>query len=297
MLIIQKFLGFSITTKLRSAGLGLMILLIACACKNKNRYSSAEGYNFNNPEKFKMPSSLLEISGIALFKGDSSYVYSIQDEEGKLFRQRWGIKKQANFRFASGGDYEDLAFFDRKVLVLKSNGHLYTFDRPSFLKDELIKVNEAKGLIPKEEYESIYALEKEKTVYILCKKCDGDKKKKQTTGYRLNYDLDADSFALAGSFTINLDDIPLLNPKLKASLSPSAMAFNDRTQEWFILSSANKLLVVTDSKWKIKEVHKLNSSTFNQPEGIAFDKYHNLYISNEGDEVTDGNVLRFKYQR
>ncbi|MNL43433.1 hypothetical protein D3C87_1659450 [compost metagenome] len=62
-----------------------------------------------------------------------------------------------------------------------------------------------------------------------------------------------------------------------------------------MLSSTDKLLLVTDANWKIKEAHKLNSSTFNQPEGMAFDQELNLYISNEGDEITDGNILKFRY--
>jgi uncharacterized protein YjiK len=53
--------------------------------------------------------------------------------------------------------------------------------------------------------------------------------------------------------------------------------------------------VVTDLEWKIKAVHKLNSTVFNQPEGIAFDNQQNLFISNEGDEITDGNIIKFKY--
>ena len=73
------------------------------------------------------------------------------------------------------------------------------------------------------------------------------------------------------------------------------MAFNQLTKEWYILSTANKLLLVTDTSWVIKEVHKLNSSVFNQPEGLAFDNQNNLFISNEGDEITDGNIIKFRY--
>jgi uncharacterized protein YjiK len=56
------------------------------------------------------------------------------------------------------------------------------------------------------------------------------------------------------------------------------------------------MLVVTTPDWSIKSVHHLDSGIFNQPEGIAFDKSQNLYISNEGDEISNGNILKFKYQ-
>jgi secreted PhoX family phosphatase len=52
-------------------------------------------------------------------------------------------------------------------------------------------------------------------------------------------------------------------------------------------------LVVTGNDWKIREACQLNGNIFNQPEGIAFDTAGNLYISNEGDDLTQGNILKF----
>lgn len=269
----------------------------AYSCQNpNNKYTSPNGYDFNKPDRFNMPSSLLEISGIAFYKNNSDTVYSIQDEDGKLFRQKWDLKKQKHMKFASKGDFEDLAIFNERVFVLKSNGSLYTFPFSEAVKSESKNVKETKHLIPKAEYESLYADPAGNNLYVLCKSCPVDKKKKQVTGYVLNYKADIDSIVLTDSFKLDLNRIKTVNPKVKASLSPSAMTKNPKTNEWYILSSANKLLVIADDKWTIKAVHKLNSSTFNQPEGIAFDKDMNLFISNEGDEVTDGNIIKFKYR-
>ena len=41
------------------------------------------------------------------------------------------------------------------------------------------------------------------------------------------------------------------------------------------------MLVMADENWKVKSVYPLNPSLFVQPEGIAFDRQQNLYISNE----------------
>ena len=198
-------------------------------------------------------------------------------------------------KFASKGDYEDLGIFHDKVFVLKSNGSLYSFPFSESVKEESDQVKERKRVVPKGEYESLYVDPESNKLYILCKNCPVDKKNKQVTGYILDYDASLDSLAGLDSFKVDLTKLKDINARLKTSSSPSALTKNPDTKEWYILSSANKLLIVTDEHWKIKAAHKLNSSTFNQPEGLAFDKDLNLYISNEGDEITDGNILKFKY--
>lgn len=274
----------------------ILAIFGAYACKNPiNKYGSPKGYDLSKPDKFNMPSSLLEISGIALYKGLSDTVYSIQDEDGKLFRQKWDVKKQYNMKFGPKGDYEDLAIFNEMVFILKSNGAIYSFPFSEAVKKESDLVKERKGLLPKAEYEGIYADPQTNKVYVLCKKCDLDKNMKQVTGYVFDYKVESDSLIASGDFKIDLSQLKKLNPKLKTTLNPSALAKNPKTGEWYVISSTNKLLLVTDVNWKIKEAHKLNSSTFSQPEGVAFDQQLNLYISNEGDEVNDGNILKFRY--
>jgi uncharacterized protein YjiK len=280
---------------LRVCFLMFSVLVVNVSCKNDNTYSSPLGYDFKAGEKFNMPSSLLEISGIAFKHGNSDTIYSIQDEDGKVFKQKWDVKKQKNVKFASKGDFEDLALLDSTVIALKSNGSLYIFPVSETEKKEATRVKELKKLIPKAEYESIYADQQTKDVYVLCKTCPQDKKNKQVTGYQLRYNGLEETLDSVGTFVVNLEALPKLNSKLKASLSPSAMAKNLLTKEWYILSTANKVLLITDLAWKVKSVHKLNSSVFNQPEGLAIDNQNNLFISNEGDEITDGNIIKFKY--
>ncbi|WP_316752299.1 SdiA-regulated domain-containing protein [Pedobacter gandavensis] len=271
-------------------------LIAFYACKPaSSKFSNPVGYDLEHPEKFNMPESLLEISGIAFYKGLPDTIYSIQDEEGSVFRQKWGVKQQKNVGFADKGDYEDIAIFNEKVFVLKSNGHLYSFPFSETVKEKATQVKIHKKLVPKGEYESLYADSETNKVYVLCKSCPVDKKKKTVTGYVLNYESKLDSLIPESTFSIDLEQLKALNPKLKASLSPSALTKNPKTKEWYILASANKLLVIADENWKVKAVHRLNSSIYNQPEGIAFDKDMNLYISNEGDELTNGNILKFKY--
>jgi uncharacterized protein YjiK len=57
------------------------------------------------------------------------------------------------------------------------------------------------------------------------------------------------------------------------------------------------LLVIADNEWNVKEVYHLDPARFRQPEGICFDNDNNLYISNEGDDLSEGNVLKFAFKK
>jgi uncharacterized protein YjiK len=73
------------------------------------------------------------------------------------------------------------------------------------------------------------------------------------------------------------------------------MAKNPLTKQWYIVSSVNELLVVTDADFKVTAAYSLDHKLFLQPEGLAFDKKGNLYISNEGDEFAKGTILKFNF--
>jgi uncharacterized protein YjiK len=110
------------------------------------------------------------------------------------------------------------------------------------------------------------------------------------TGYVFQAD---DSLTPQGGLNLDLDSVGHFTNRAKHGLRPSALAKNPLTGEWFILSSVNKLLVITDDRWRVKNAVSLKGSEFNQPEGIAFDSQGNLYIANEGDDLSEGNILLF----
>lgn len=269
--------------------ISIMLALTACT-SGKKEDKTIQGYDLSKPERFNMPESLAEISGISFYKGIPDTIYAIQDEEGKLFRLAWGIKKQYHSKFAKKGDYEDLAILHDKVIILKSSGSLFTFPFRDAVYEEIDSVKEWKDIIPKAEYEAIYGDETSGNLYIICKNCEADNSKDHVTGYILNI---TDTVYQTGTFSIDVNEIKSYTGKVKRGFRPSALAKNPVTGEWFILSAVNSLLVVADSNWKIKEACPLNSNSFLQPEGIAFDRSGNLYISSEGDDLTEGKILKF----
>ncbi|WP_231426129.1 SdiA-regulated domain-containing protein [Pedobacter sp. Leaf250] len=251
-------------------------------------------YDLANPVKYNMPQNLFEISGIVFHKGDPSRVFAIQDEDGDLFYLGLSDKQSKFTKFGGKGDYEDLAIINNYIIVLKSNGELHTFPISEINKPEAANVIKTKDLVPKAEYEGLAADEKTGTVYVLTKEV---KKGKKDETEIFAFKFDGGKFTPNGTFTLSSKEIAGLSGESKLKFRPSALAKNPSTGEWYVLSSMNKLLVVTDASFKIKAIYPLKGSFFNQPEGIAFDRDNNLYISNEGGTLSAGNILMFKLKK
>jgi SdiA-regulated len=269
----------------------LLLLFIAvalCSCNDAAKsYSSPQGYNLANPVKKPLPDALLEISGISFGPGSNDSLYAVNDEDGSLFSV--SISKTntqySRSRFAKSGDYEDLAFYHGKWVVLKSNGTLLSFSPYSIGNADSIAVY--KDMLPQGEYESMAVAGD--TLYVLCKSCAADDKKESISAYAIAGS--GGSLAVARSISIPLSGIT----KDKA-FRPSAMALNPVSGNWFIVSAVNKKLVELNRQFDLAGVHHLKASLFKQPEGMAFDNAGTLYISNEGgDERADLLVFSFKH--
>ncbi|MFW0717916.1 SdiA-regulated domain-containing protein [Pedobacter sp. N23S346] len=297
-------------TKLASIVIAFAIAFIGVSCVNEkhddqakdkskanteNTAASAKktdfSYDLTNPVKYNMPQNLFEISGITFHNGDPKQVFAIQDEDGDLFHLGLEDKQAKYTKFGGKGDYEDLAILKDQVIILKSNGELHTFPLSKINAPEVTDVIKTKDLVPKAEYEGLAADEKAATVYVLTKEV---KKGKKGETEIFAFKFDQGSYTPAGNFSLAHDKIAEVAGASKMNFRPSALAKNPKTGEWYVLSSMNKLLVITDENFKIKSTQALKGNAFNQPEGIAFDKDNNLYISNEGGTLSAGNILMFK---
>jgi hypothetical protein len=272
----------------------LLMGVIGSSCSQTKTTKNPVGYDLNTPVKYDMPTELLEISGIAFNKGDNAVIYAEQDEDGNIYYFRPGDKQVKNTRFGKHGDYEDIAIANSHAVILRSDGTLFTFPLSEVSGGQINNLKELKNLLPKGEYEGLYADAFTNKLYALCKQCPGSNHAKTCDGYILTLSADG-SVNQSGNFSIDIQKISALTGKGKLKFHPSALAKNPITKQWYILSSVNKLLVLTDGNFNVQQAYPLPSG-FLQPEGIAFDKQGNLYISNEGDKVNNGNILFFKYK-
>lgn len=269
-----------------------LVTCTTCAQKKEKKFASPAGYDLNQPEKIMLPAMLLEISGITFNTKDPNMLLAQQDEDGRLFYFNPKAEKINVVKFAGPGDYEDLAIVNDRVVMLRSDGTCFTF--PLLLSyQKVISAVKTEDLLPKGEYESL-ASGQDGRLYVLCKQCTIDKKTDQTTGYILKL-LPNGSLSKEDTFSINTQEITNFTDWKGKAFRPSALTLNPNGKEWYILSSINKLLVITDLSWHVKAAYSLNPKLFNQPEGMAFDHHNNLYISNEGGKGGQATLLKFTY--
>lgn len=272
------------------------IVFFAISCIEPKQEAHLPGYDLSAPTKYNMKQSLFEISGIVLKDGNAKDVYAIEDEDGDLFHLSLGDKKVRTTHFAGKGDYEDLAICRQQMIVLRSDGQLFTFPLSEAEKPESEKTQKWKNLLPEGEYEGLYADDKTGQVFVLTKNSKHDQNHKHNRVFILKLSASG-VLENQGEVNISVAQIEQAAQQKIEKFHPSGFTKNTGTNQWYILSSVNKLLVVTDANWKVKATYHLSSNIFNQPEGIAFDRENNLYISNEGGELSEGNILLFKYHK
>ncbi len=307
---IQKFY-LTYYSILRSVPALASLFLLMSFCKSPDFNYKNSLYAFGNPDqKFTMPASLEEISGIS-WTGKGTLA-CIQDENGIIYCYNLEKEKDiSEVKFGKDGDYEDISVVKNTAYVLKSNGHIFRVK--NFKKDE-IKVKRYKTLLSKKnDAEGMFYDSSENRLLIACKGSPSFEKENPYKGYRAVYSFDLetkqmleepaylidlrkiDSYKDQGNFTQFSSKLAkilgITDPY--ASFRPSGIAIHPLTDEIYIISSVGKLLAVLDREGLILDVHALDPNLFRQPEGICFSPEGDLYISNEG-QGGKGYILKFK---
>jgi uncharacterized protein YjiK len=250
------------------------------------------GYNFTVPDdKMELGKQLHEISGMAYIP-QSNLILAENDEKGTIYTVDFIAKngEAGKLKFAGKGDYEDIVYTDTAVYMLVSSGTVVEV----LTKDSSFSTKEFElPLKGKNEFETLYLDPDGHSLIMLCKDCDGEKDKMRAA-YR--FDLNTQTFSPAPYYVISIKDIRKTINDDKVDFKPSGAAINPITGKLFIIASVGKILVVTDDKGKVEQVVRLDGALFNQPEGITFAPYGDLYISNEGGNGV-ATILKFEYKK
>ena len=271
----------------------IVTLFWSCTAQEKKPKSSDNSrYDLLNPSVIKLPEGLAEISGIAYYPKDTA-VFAIVDEAGILYKIYLTKNEIKTWKFDKKHDFEDVVLHDSTFYVLISNGDMESL---KFVAGDSIVSNKSDfpGADKKtNEFESVYFDDSLKQLVLLCKNCEDDGKKVVSGwGFNMNTQVYTPSI-----LTIDVQPVDEKLGQKKMKLKPSAAAINPVTNELYILSSINHLLVVADRAGKFKEVFELDPAIYKQAEGIAFTPAGDMIISNESHETGLATILILKNKK
>lgn len=237
-------------------------------------------YDFNQPHlNLGLPSILNEVSGIFLL--NDSIMLCQEDERGRLYLFNLKTAQVDKIiSFGSADDYEDLTMLEGIVYLINSKGTIVSvtnyLQEPLLVKfnTSLSKKNDAEGLC----YDSV-----SQSFLITCKELQGEAivNKDDKVVYQFHLE------------TKQITEHPFLIFN-EANFKPSALAVHPITKNIFILSASKEKLLEVARDGSILTNFELKKSIFPQPEGLAFAKNGDLYISNEASGG-QANILLFKY--
>lgn len=270
--------------------LGLVVVMMT-ACGSPTSTESKQEQE-GSRKSYTLPPILDEISGHIFLPGNDSVVYAVQDEQGVLYG--YNLPKQQlqdSIVFAGAGDFEGVTTDGSYFYVLKSNGAIASFPTGGMTKP--IDVQHFEKLVPKGEYESLGIDTTQKKLFLLCKHCKDDKKSNTTTGYIIDYTPEG-TLRYDTSFTIDLNKVSAVLGKNKKEFRPSAITKRASSNEWYILSSLDKMILITDPNFEPLRIIPLSRKAYEQPEGIAFDSQDRLYISSEKGNTSSAMLYQIQ---
>jgi len=259
--------------------------------------------------KGNLPKELIEISALTYNTNDNT-LFAINDEVGRLYTlDATDCSLVEKKKFGKDADYEGVEIVGNIVYVLKANGNLTPIDitKPKVkktIKTPLSTANDVEGLC----YDPAT-----NELVLACKGTPALKKKHKLKNTKAFYAFDLDRKELNDYPKYTISDKQLetffenyltedLSKKKRKKLSrrllsfsPSAIAKHPKDDNFYILSSIGKLLLVCNAHGRIVDVQFLSDKVFTQPEGICFAPDGTMFISNEGRSVK-ATVLRFDMQ-
>src|SRR5690606_32782470 len=133
-----------------------------------------------------------------------------------------GLNKIHKAVFKKHGDFEDITICQNTVVMLRSDGKLYGMPLTQVRRAEIDSVAEWNKVLPKGEYEGIYADNASSKIYVLYKTHPKPDEHKHTSGFV--FQMQDGILQPAGEFQISVSQIEEKSGKHNINFKPSAMA-------------------------------------------------------------------------
>jgi len=256
--------------------------------------ASSLPYDLASPdERFVLPAALAEVSGLTDLS--PTQVACVQDEEGTVYV--YDLKRLDVVRkipFAAAGDFEGLTAVEHGFFALRSDGVLFEITESS----GSVTVREHALSLPTRDNEGLAYDSKHRRLLISPKSRLAKGKAAKFDRAIYAFDLasrtlspdpvfdwsarDVMDFAKARGLTLPMKPRKKGDMRVALRLLPSSLAVHPVTDEIYILSAIDGILISLGRDGVVTGYAMLDRGLFPQPEGVTFMGSGDMLISNEG---------------
>ncbi len=295
-----------------AALLPVLIVLALGGCGNAEpptggaapaRSAAAPPYRFDAPDaRFELPGRLDEVSGLTDLGGGR--LGAVQDEKGHLYVLDAATGEVVHEHdFGPGGDYEGVERVGERVVVLRSDGRLFVITEWQAERAEAATLDP--GLHGSCDAEGLAFDAPAERLLIACKEAPGGGLRGARALYA--FDLRRQALVAEPAFIVHADSLAGAERSLDEAVreavrpltdinafKPSAAGVHPLTDEVWVLSSVDRLVLVLARDGTIAAMWPLPARLAPQPEGLAFLPDGTLFLASEaaGGAAT---LLRFAY--
>lgn len=250
-------------------------------------------YNLNLPnKKLELPPILNEISGLTDI--DSTHVACVQDEIGTVFIYNFIIDSIiAEHRFDSVGDFEGLTYTGKTLFILRSDGR-FTEWKNFNSQTGAGKIAHSKLSLLTANNEGL-CFDKKNNRLLIAAKSKPINHDSESERFIYEFNLSKKQLKNKPVYSINTDELGIIAEKFNIqqhsvsekgkikpfNFRPSSIAVHPHTSDIYVISAADKLLLIMDTDGKILHIEQLNPDLFAKAEGITFLHDGTMIITNE----------------
>ncbi len=263
-------------------------------------------YDLELPSRvYPLPPELIEIS--ALTDVDSLTIACLHDEAAMvyLFDLRKGTIVR-RYAFGHPGDLEGLTRVGPEYFALRSDGLVYRMT----LKGDAVQVKDTFRLdLPNRNIEGLGYDDRKELVLIAPKDIEKGAAEVRDKRYVYAFDPKRNVALPEPVLTLSVDKV-IAEARSQGVTVPtrttdngrevhalklrlSSVAVDPRSDQYYLLSAVDRVLLVVDRNGNFVHLHQLDPKLFPKPEGITFLPQGDLLISNEG-KGTAPNIVRFR---
>jgi uncharacterized protein YjiK len=248
-------------------------------------------YDLDRPDvQHNLPPILDEISGLTDI--DTTCVAAVQDELGIVFI--YNFKKGeivTQYDFDKPGDFEGLTYAKNALYILRSDGRLTEWE--NFPKNKN-KFEHYQLPLETSNNEGLCFDHKQNTILIAAKNKPVNKAEKSER-FIYSYDIEKKKLMDQPLYSLNIEELGAKaaafnlaskdpnegKKKNPFNFRPSSLSVHPITDDIYIISAVDRLLIVMNRKGDIVQMKTLNPERFAKAEGITFLSNGTMIITNE----------------